>query len=104
VAVTLALAHQIQRAIDRGEIRDQAEAARRLGLTRARLTQIMDLTLLAPELQEMILLVEILKTRDAVSERTLRGVARSESWVRQRLLLQKRSATSRATCLSMKAS
>ena len=49
VAVTLALAHMIQRAIDRGEIRDQAEAARRLGLTRARLTQILDLTLLAPQ-------------------------------------------------------
>lgn len=49
VAVTLALAHTIQRAIDSGEIRDQAEAARRLGLTRARLTQILDLTLLAPD-------------------------------------------------------
>ena len=33
VAVMLALAHQIQRAIDRGELPDQAAVARRLGLT-----------------------------------------------------------------------
>jgi hypothetical protein len=57
IAVTLALAHMIQRAIDRGEIRDQAEAARRLGVTRARMTQILDLTLLAPDLQERVLLM-----------------------------------------------
>jgi len=38
VAVMLALAHQMQRAIDRGELPDQAAVARRLGLTRARLT------------------------------------------------------------------
>jgi hypothetical protein len=43
-ASMLALAHQIQGAIDRGELADQAEAARRLGLTRARLTQVIDLT------------------------------------------------------------
>jgi len=54
-AVTLALAHVIQRAIDRDEIRDQAEAARKLGVTRARITQILDLTLLAPDLQERLL-------------------------------------------------
>src|SRR5450759_215481 len=67
VAVTLALAHQIQRAIDRGEIRDQAEAARRLGLTRARLTQILDLTLLAPDIQEEILLLEAIHGPEPVS-------------------------------------
>ena len=33
VAVRLALAHQMQRAIDRGELPDQAAVARRLGLT-----------------------------------------------------------------------
>ncbi|NCO56853.1 MAG: hypothetical protein GW783_10805 [Deltaproteobacteria bacterium] len=38
VAVMLALAHKIQDAIDRGTVRDRAELARRLGLTRARVT------------------------------------------------------------------
>jgi hypothetical protein len=58
VAVMLALAHLIQRAIDRGELADQAAAARRLGLTRARLTQVLDLALLAPDVQEKVLSLE----------------------------------------------
>lgn len=51
VAITLAFAHKIRQAILSGEIQDQAEAARKLGLTRARLSQIVDLTKLAPDLQ-----------------------------------------------------
>jgi hypothetical protein len=58
VAVMLALAHKIQDAIDSGVDRDRAEAARRLGLTRARVTQLLDLTLLAPEIQEQIFFAE----------------------------------------------
>jgi ParB-like chromosome segregation protein Spo0J len=58
VAVTLALAHKIRQGILAGEIKDQAEAGRRLGLTRARLSQILDLTNLAPDLQEEILFLE----------------------------------------------
>ena len=44
IAVTLAFAHQVARAIARGEMKDQADAARRYGLTRARFSQILDLT------------------------------------------------------------
>lgn len=84
VAVTLALAHTIQRAIDRGEIRDQAEAARMLGLTRARLTQILDLTLLAPDLQEKVLEPVAASGGEPPSERTLRTVGRASEWKRQR--------------------
>ena len=80
VALALALAHQIQRAIDRGELRDQAEAARKLGLTRARVTQLLDLTLLAPELQERVLFLEAVDGAESSSERTLRVAARARSW------------------------
>ena len=52
IARTLALAHVMQRMIDRGEVKDQAELARMLGFTRARVTQMLDLTLLAPDIQE----------------------------------------------------
>ena len=45
LAIMLALAHKIQQAIDRGAVRDRAEMARRLRLTRARVTQLLDLTL-----------------------------------------------------------
>lgn len=39
----LALAYYIERAIESGLIKDYADAARKIGVTRARLTQIMDL-------------------------------------------------------------
>ena len=55
VARLLALAHRIDRMVHDGEIRNLSEAARRLGLTRARVTQVMNLLLLAPEIQEAIL-------------------------------------------------
>lgn len=84
VAVTLALAHMIQRAIDRGEIWDQAEAARRLGVTRARMTQILDLTLLAPDLQEHLILTEGASAGSSPSVHSLRAAAASQSWIDQR--------------------
>ncbi len=51
IARRVALAHHIENLIERGELRDYAEAAERLGLTRARVTQICDLALLAPDIQ-----------------------------------------------------
>jgi hypothetical protein len=47
----LALAHHSQGAIDRGLVADRAAVARKLGLTRVRVTQLFDLLLLAPDLQ-----------------------------------------------------
>jgi hypothetical protein len=87
VAVTLALAHSIQRAIDRGEIGDQAEAARMLGVTRARMTQILDLIRLAPDLQEEMLFLEALDDDVPLTERSLRVVLRTDSWLEQRHIL-----------------
>ena len=68
----LALAHKIHDAIDRGTVRDRAEVARRLGFTRARITHLLDLTLLAPDLQEQILSFEAVDGAEPVSERALR--------------------------------
>ena len=78
VAVMLALAHQIQAAIDRGQVRDRAEVARRLGLTRARLTQIMDLTLLDSRTQERVLFMDTADGDEPLAERSLRR-ARSKN-------------------------
>jgi hypothetical protein len=84
VAITLAFAHKIRHAILSGEIQDQAEAARKLGLTRARLSQILDLTNLAPDIQEEILFLEAIDSRTPLSERALRGVLRFTAWDEQR--------------------
>lgn len=84
VALTLAMAHRIRQGILAGEIQDQADAARRLGLTRARLSQILDLTNLAPDLQERILFLEVINGREPLRERALRVALRTASWEEQR--------------------
>jgi hypothetical protein len=84
VAVTLALAHRIRNEILSGGIQSQADAARKLGLTRARLSQILELTNLAPEIQEEILFLEVIDRREPLRERALRGVLRASAWAEQR--------------------
>jgi hypothetical protein len=62
---------------------DRAELAGVLGFTRARVTQLMDLTLLAPDIQEEILIAEVEPGRDVVTERA-RAVVRTGDWGAQR--------------------
>ena len=84
VARMLALAHEIVRLIDEGMFADQADAARVLGFTRARMTQLIDLTLLAPAIQEEVLFAEVVAGRDRASERALRALVRVADWREQR--------------------
>ena len=80
----LALAHEIERRIRAGELDDLAHAARVFGLTRARVTQIVSLTLLAPAIQEEILaLPSVTVGRDPITERTLRPLVAEAVWERQ---------------------
>ena len=66
------LAHHMQGMIDRSEIRDRAELARRLGVTWARVTQILDMTMLAPGIQEEVLFMEAVDGKEPMGERGLR--------------------------------
>ncbi len=84
-AQMLALAHEFQGLIDSGEVADRATLARQLGLTRARLTQILDLLLLAPDIQEDILV----GGSGPATERRLRELARTPAWPEQRRLFQR---------------
>ncbi|MCB2189609.1 MAG: hypothetical protein KQJ78_24600 [Deltaproteobacteria bacterium] len=85
VSRLLALAMRFQDMIDRGEARDFADLARLGYVTRARITQIMDLTLLAPDIQEAILfLPPTVAGADRVKERDLRPIAAVALWPRQR--------------------
>ena len=52
----LALAYYIEQLIDEGRLRDYANAASVLGVTRARMTQVMDLLLLPVPVQEDVLI------------------------------------------------
>ena len=80
----LALAHKIDGMVRNGELDDMAEAARQLNLTRARVTQITNLLLLAPRIQEAILdLPPVTNGRGPVTERQLRPIAAEPDWNRQ---------------------
>ena len=84
VARMLALAHHIETSIGRGLYQDRADAARQLGVTRARITQLLDLTLLAPDIQESILFMEAVDGVEPITERGLRKVLASPLWHVQR--------------------
>ena len=74
-AVMLALGHRIDREVRDGLFKDQATAARHYGLTRARVTQLLNLTLLAPAIQE-----KIIDSGQGLSERALRSIAANPVW------------------------
>ncbi len=81
---TLVLAHMVQREIRAGEYVDYADVARSLGISRARMTQLMSLLLLAPDIQEDVLLMRFPAGREPIGERHLRLVFRHPLWDDQR--------------------
>jgi len=81
----MALAIRFDRLIKEGEITDQADLARLGNVTRARVTQIMNLLQLAPDIQEAILfLPRTVKGRDPIREHHLRPIAAESDWRKQR--------------------
>ena len=86
----IALAHLVERLVVTGQLRDYADAAAVLGITRARMSQIMNLLLLAPSLQEALLTGSL-----GLRERQLRRVTRILAWEEQRTLLSRSDESSR---------
>lgn len=80
----MALAIKFQEMVDRGEVRDYADLARLGFVTRARLTQVMNLMLLAPDIQEEIMGLSQATGGMIVGERHIRSVVRFVLWERQR--------------------
>ena len=78
----MALAIKFQDMVDHGEVRDYAEIARLGYVTRARMTQIMNLLNLAPDIQEQILLPDPPKAIPC--ERNFRGIVGMAIWKEQR--------------------
>jgi len=75
VVELLRKAQEWRRQIDAGEVRTQAEIARREGVTRARVTQVFALLRLAPEIKEHVLSMPESPRRSAITERVLRPIA-----------------------------
>lgn len=72
---------------------DRAAVARKLGLTRARITQLVDLTLLARDVQARILDLEAVDTVEPLRERQLPAVVGAKLWPQQRAAWGKLMAT-----------
>lgn len=80
----MALAIKMQAMVDRREVKDYAELARLAQVTRARITQIMNLNLLSPELQEWLLFLEEVENgRSSVKLASLQFGARIVNWNEQ---------------------
>jgi len=83
-AQVLALALQFQEMIDRGEVRDYANLARLGCVSRERISQIMMLVWLAPDIQEAVLRLPPYSGRAPFSETALRRIAKMPLWEDQR--------------------
>jgi len=79
----MALAIKFQDTVDRGEVRDYADLARLGYVTRARITQIMNMLNLAPDIQEEILGIDGLSIKN-VPERRIRVISQLVVWNYQR--------------------
>ncbi len=71
----LALAHYVERLVEEGAVASYADAARQLGVSRARMTQILNLLNLPPRVQEGLLLGDL-----HLSERRIRALVGSGEW------------------------
>ena len=81
----MALTIRFDQLLRDGVVADQAELARLGYVSPARLSQVMALLQLAPEIQEAILfLPPTYRGRDPVTERDLRPIAAVAEWGRQR--------------------
>lgn len=81
----MAMAIRFEHLIRDGEVKDLAEIARLGQVTRARVTQIMNLLHLAPDIQEALLVLPRTENgRNPISERDLRPLAAIPDWRKQR--------------------
>ncbi len=89
VARLLALALRFEQLVQSGVIANYAELAQLGHVSRARVTQILNLRLLAPDLQEAVLfLPPTVRGHDPIHLRQLQRVAAELDWEQQRRLWQ----------------
>ncbi len=85
--VQLARAYRLQQLLDQGEAKTFRQLAKHAGVSAARVTQILDLLFLAPDIQEEVLFfARTTKARDTITERDLRMIAGVAAWPEQRKL------------------
>jgi hypothetical protein len=86
IARLMALALRFEGMVRKGEVQDYASLAVVGRVSRARMSQIMKLLHLAPDIQEQLLFLPLI---DGLHEVSLRPVVQRIDWSEQRLLFQK---------------
>ena len=85
ISKLMALAIRFDGLIGAGKVHDMSELARLAHVSQPRMTQIMNLRHLAPDIQEEILfLPEVTKGRDTIHERLVRPLTAMLDWSQQR--------------------
>lgn len=87
----MALAIKMDRLVQEGRVRDYAALARLGHVSRASVTQIMNLNFLVPDIQEEILfLLRVERGRDPIREHAVRPIAAELDWRKQRRMWRRR--------------
>ncbi len=102
ITQVLAIALQFQEMIDRGEIPRHADLARLGCISRERISQMMVLTWLAPDIQEAILRLPVVaRACSQISEGLLRSIARFARWEIQRSMWREATTRTVGGCQSI---
>ena len=84
VTKLMALAIRLEHLLATGRVKDQAEIARTAGITRARVTQIINLNNLAPDIQDTIIdLTNTESGQDRITQREVGKIAGIFDWKTQ---------------------
>lgn len=87
VSKLMALAIKFDGLIKDGTVRDMSELARLAHVTQPRMTQIMNLLHLAPDIQEELLYLRPVEAgKDLITERDVRPIVLLHNWKRQRAI------------------
>jgi hypothetical protein len=94
VSRLLALAHRLDELVRTGVVTDYATLAELAHVSRARISQILNLLVLAPDIQEALLfLPRTMRGRDPIHLRQLQPLAAVLDWEQQRRLWRKLQTT-----------
>lgn len=93
----MALAIRLEQLLITGEVSDVMDLARLGHVTQPRMSQILNLTLLAPDIQEELLdLPRVTAGKPTIHEKTLRPIAAKIDWNQQREMWRQLHASSRS--------